>query len=568
MLGAFLPSEGIWPWVALGGLIVAAIALAGQSPGPAGRPLVADNLGFYVRWLALGAGVLLMLLASRPAGSADTAEYVGLLLLTVAGMMLVAVANELVLIFVGLELVSIPTYVLLYLGRNDLASQESATKYFFLSILASAILLYGFSFLYGTTGSTDLAAIHQRLAGAGAAGGGLLSLAKIALVMIFAGLGFRITAVPFHFYAPDVYEGTTQANAGFLSVVPKIAGFMVLIRLVALAMADIGPYPWRIALVLAILTMTLGNFLALWQDNVRRLLAYSSIAQAGYMLIGLAACLAAAPGSAAAGNCIGALLLYLLVYVAATLGAFAALDCLSGRGDRRLAYAVREGRTPAGAVSRQKVPVSLFRADRQIDGIDDLAGLAWTAGWVRRFLAWALALFLFSLTGIPPLAGFWGKLAVILSALNTGAGDSGTQGWFIALAVIGVLNAAVSAGYYLRVVGVIFFRTPLATPRTREEPGLSLLATAVCAILVLAIGIMPGYWSSAALRANQVRSASEFSTRPSAPSTPQPGQFRVASRVPVLLVPQGPSHVSPEENPNVFCSSTQALGILNAENNP
>ncbi len=472
MLGTLWESEGIWPWVALGGLIVAAIALAGQSPGSVGRPLVADHLAFYVRWLALGAGTLLMLLTTRPTGTPGTAEYVGLLLLTVAGMMLVTVANELVLIFVGLELVSIPTYILLYLGRNDVASQESATKYFFLSILASAILLYGFSFLYGTTGSTDLAAIRQRLAGAGAAGGGLLTLAKIALVMIFAGLGFRITAVPFHFYAPDVYQGTTQANAGFLSVVPKIAGFMVLLRLVAVAMAGIGPYPWRIALVLAILTMTLGNLVALWQDNVRRLLAYSSIAQAGYMLIGLAACLAAAPGNAAAANGRGALLLYLLVYAAATIGAFAALDCLSGKGDR------------------------------QIDGIDELAGLAWTAGWVRRFLAWALALFFFSLTGIPPLAGFWGKLAVILSALNTGAADSSTQGWFIALAVIGVLNAAVSAGYYLRVVGVIFFRTPLATPPTREEPGLSLLATALCAFLVLAIGVMPGYWGGSALRAS------------------------------------------------------------------
>ena len=338
-----------------------------------------------------------MLLASRPAGTPAAPEYVGLLLLTVAGMMLVAVANELVLVFVGLELVSIPTYILLYLGRNDVASQESATKYFFLSILASAILLYGFSFLYGTTGSTDLAAIRQRLASPAAASGGLLALAKVALVMIFAGLGFRITAVPFHFYAPDVYQGTTQANAGFLSVVPKIAGFMVLLRLVAVGMTGIGPYPWRIALVLAILTMTLGNFVALWQDNVRRLLAYSSIAQAGYMLIGLAACLAA-PGNPDAANGAAALLLYLLVYAVATLGAFAALDCLSGKGDRHLLCEAPEG------PSRQKVPVPF--SQRQIDGIDELAGLAWTTGWTRRFLAWALALFFFSLTGVPPLAGF------------------------------------------------------------------------------------------------------------------------------------------------------------------
>ena len=398
-----------------------------------------------------------------------------MLLLTVAGMMLVAVANELVLIFVGLELVSIPTYVLLYLGRNDVASQESAAKYFFLSILASAILLYGFSFLYGTTGSTDLAAIRQRLAVAGTAGGGLHWLAKVALVMIFAGLGFRITAVPFHFYAPDVYQGTTQANAGFLSVVPKIAGFMVLIRLVAVAMAGIGPYPWRIALVLAILTMTLGNLVALWQDNVRRLLAYSSIAQAGYMLIGLAACLAAAPGNAAAGN--------------------GAAHCCS---------------TCWSTPRPPSVPLPPWIASREEKGTDrSMASMSWP-DWPGRPVGCGasglgLALFLFSLTGIPPLAGFWGKLAVILSALNTGADDAGTQGWFIALAVIGVLNAAVSAGYYLRVVGVIFFRTPLATPPTREEPGLSLLATALCVLLVLAIGIMPGYWGGPALRAGPER---------------------------------------------------------------
>jgi NADH-quinone oxidoreductase subunit N len=307
---------------------------------------------------------------------------------------------------------------------------------------------------------------------------------------------------------------------------------MVLIRLVAVAMAGIGPYPWRIALVLAILTMTLGNFVALWQDNLRRLLAYSSIAQAGYMLIGLAACLAAPPGNMAAANGTGPLLLYLLVYAAATIGAFAALDCLSGNGDNHLSYAVTAERAAAEGRSRQKVPVPFFRADRQIDGIDDLAGLAWTSGWMRRFLAWALALFLFSLTGIPPLAGFWGKLAVILSALNVGAADAGTRGWFIALAVVGVLNAAVSAGYYLRVVSVIFFRTPLATPPTREEPGLPLLATAICVFLVLAIGITPGYWSGPALRASTARSKAEFSTRVSVSSTPHPFHSRVASRLP------------------------------------
>jgi NADH-quinone oxidoreductase subunit N len=284
--------------------------------------------------------------------------------------------------------------------------------------------------------------------------------------------------------------------------------------------------------------MTLGNVVALWQDNLRRLLAYSSIAQAGYMLIGLAACLAAEPHSAAARDGLDSLLLYLLVYAAATLGAFAALDCLSGKGDRRLAFAVPEGQTRAKGHSGQKVPVSLFRTDRQIDGVDDLAGLAWTPGRIRRFLAWALALFFFSLTGVPPLAGFWGKLAVIFSALDTGAG-AGVQGWFIALAVIGVLNAAISAGYYLRVVGVIFFRTPLATPRTRDEPGLSLLATALCAVLVVAIGVMPRYATSLMRPANTAGSKAELSTRLSVPPTQHVQGPSATPKTALFTAPEG-----------------------------
>ena len=475
MLGVLVRAEGTWSWMALGGIIVAAVALSWQTARPTGEPLVVDGLALYVRWLSLVSGGLLVLVASRPAASQGSPEYVASLLLTVAGMMLVSVANELVLLFVGLELISIPTYVLLYLGRRNAASQESATKYFFLSILASATLLYGLSFLYGIAGSTSLATIHDRLA-ATAGDGGPISLAKLALVMVIVGLGFRITAVPFHFYAPDVYQGTTHANAAFLSVVPKIAGFMALIRIVAIGMAGVGPTPWRIVFGLAVVTMTLGNTMGLWQDNIRRLMAYSSIAHAGYLLVALAAYLAAAPGVTPAWDGIAALLFYLLVYAAATIGAFAALDCLS-------------------------------RGEKQIDGIEDLAGLAWTGGPMRRFLAWALAIFMFSLTGIPPLAGFWGKLAIFLGALNTGDPGSDTRGWFIGLAVVGVLNAAISAGYYLKVVGVMFFRTPLATPKTREEPGLGLLATAFCLLLVLAVGLAPGFWTRQANRASPARVA-------------------------------------------------------------
>lgn len=473
--GVFFPANKAWSWLALGGLIIAAMAMAiGTSSPAASGPLEMDGLAYYVRWLGLGVGALFVLLASRPLATPGTSEYLGSLLLIVAGMMLVAGARELILLFVGLELVSIPTYILLYLGRRDVGSQEATAKYFFLSILASAIFLYGVSFLYGATGSTDLRTIHERLMGVGAEPGGMKSLVLVALVMVYAGLGFRIAAVPFHFYAPDVYQGTTHENAGLLSVVPKIAGMMALARIVALGLAPVESSPWRIALVLAVLTMTLGNVMALWQDNLRRLLAYSSIAHAGYMLIGLAAFMATLPGAAGSWDGLGALLLYLLVYALATIGAFAALACLN-------------------------------HGEKQIDAVDELAGLGWTGGWLRPVLAVLIALFMFSLTGIPPLAGFWGKLSVFASALSVGGSNPEVRSWFIGLAVIGVLNAAISAGYYLRIVGAMFFRLPLATPRIRTDSAGPFLAAVLCGMLTLLIGLAPKLWMQDANNASPGR---------------------------------------------------------------
>jgi len=466
--GAFVRARGVWNWIALGGIIVAAVALAtsAQPGGSSSGPLQIDQLARYVRWLALGAGALLVLTASRPPDAPGAAEYVGSLLLAVAGAMLVAGSGELVLLFLGLELVSIPTYILLYLGRRDADGQEATAKYFFLSVLASAMLLYGFSFLYGVTGSTDLDVIRQRLAEPGE----WLDLAKVALVLIVAGLGFKIAAVPFHFYAPDVYQGTTPANAAMLSVVPRIAGVVALVRVVAVAMEGIGPAPWQIAMALAVLSMTFGNLMALWQDHLRRLLAYASIAHAGYLLVGLSAYLASAPGAAALWDGVAAMLLSLTVYAVATLGTFAALACL-GRGQQ------------------------------QIDSVDELAGLGWTAGPTRRILAWAIALFLFSLAGIPPLAGFWGRLALLASALSLDGLDPVARPWFVALAVIGGLNMVVAAAWCLRIVGVIFFRLPLGTPELKQGTGGALAVTLFCGLLVVTIGLHAGPWIRAATRA-------------------------------------------------------------------
>ena len=422
-------------------------------------PLKVDLFSQYVRWLVMVIALVLVLMAMQLAPDVQVPEYLGTLLLAVAGMMIVASAQELVLLFIGLELISIPTYILLYLGRRTVESQEATAKYFYLSILSSAIMLYGFSFLYGAAGSTELFRIQQALGGIDETTG-MLWFARLSLVLIFAGLCFKVTAVPFHFYAPDVYQGTTAGNAALLSVLPKLGGLVALVRIVAVSMPGFETYAWQIALVIALLTMTLGNVVALWQDNVRRLLAYSAIAHGGYMLIGLAVAFAAASGADAATGFdgIGGMLFYVAVYSLATTGAFAAL-------------------------------IYLGRDERPIDAVDELAGIGRTHPWAGL----SMAIFMFSLTGIPPLAGFWGKLNLFAGALSIrppNAGDGVPREWFLLLALVGVLNAAISAGYYLRIVAVMYFRS---SPRELKSqaawgPGAAML---LCAALVVLVGIQP-----------------------------------------------------------------------------
>jgi NADH-quinone oxidoreductase subunit N len=401
--GAFVRDRKIWSWLAGGGMIVAAIALASSTAGdgPTG-PITSDALALYLRWLILAVGLLFVMLTAGPAATTQAPEFVGSLLLALVGLMLVAASQELALLFLGLELISIPTYILLYLGRRDAASQEAAVKYFFLSILSSA------------------------------------------------------------FYAPDVYQGTTNGNAGLLAVLPKIAGMAAIIRVIAVAMPGVELYGWRVALIVSLLTMSIGigNLLALWQDNLRRLLAYSSIANAGYMLIGLAVALALQDSHAAARYFpgIGAILLYLTVYALATTGAFATLTWLG-------------------------------RHDGQLDGVEDLAGLSRT----HPVAALSLSVFMFSLAGLPPVAGFWGKFAVFASALDLATATSvpgSVRMWFTALAVIGVLNAAVAAAYYLRIIAVMYFRAPLGVQRAEGGLG-ARLAMLIAAVAVVAAGLYP-----------------------------------------------------------------------------
>lgn len=434
------------------------------------------SVGF--QWASLVVGALFVLLSMQAQSESKTpAEFYGMLLLVHSGMMLASAADDLVLMFLALELISIPTYVLLYLGRNDYATQEAATKYFLLSILSAAVLLYGFAFLYGLTGTTRFEGIHDILAEAylasenGIPNRGGSALGIVALVLITAGLGFKIAAVPFHFYAPDVYEGTSAFNAGLLAVIPKAAGLFALIRIVSETMVGFELTGQQLVLILAGITMTGGNCLALLQTNVRRMLAYSSIAHAGYMLIGVSVGFweswnpalslegtFPSPGMGLASG-IHASLFYLLAYSLTSVGLFGVL-------------------------------VYLGRPGKQIEHVDDLTGLVKT----HPFVAVAAALFLFSMAGIPPLPGFWGKLAIFSSALSVRQSVSNTlfdvHPAFAVLAVLGVINAAIGAVYYLRLVSAMFLNDPLASPRPGGgRPALA--AVALSAALVVGFGILP-----------------------------------------------------------------------------
>jgi NADH-quinone oxidoreductase subunit N len=296
------------------------------------------------------------------------------------------------------------------------------------------------------------------------------ALSPFALLLVLAGLGFKLAAVPFHFYAPDVYQGTTATNAALLATLPKIAAASGIVRVVLECLPIEAENAWQVLLVLSILSMTIGNVCALWQKNLRRLLAYSSIAHSGYMLIGLTVAQAGAAqggGDPTYGG-VSALVFYLAVYTFASLGSFAALAAMGTSG-------------------------------REASSIDDLAG----TGRTQPLAAAAMAIFMFSLAGIPPLAGFWGKFELFSSAITLAMSASGTASyWLIALSVIGALNAAVAAAYYLRVVGVMYFQSSTSPNRPALQPGGALAATLGCAALVIAIGLGPTYLRRATVEAD------------------------------------------------------------------
>jgi NADH-quinone oxidoreductase subunit N len=477
----FRSDRHLWGGVALLFLVAAGIALALAPLSPTeppvaqatvfAGPLLVDRVAVFFRAVALVAAFILILASWDQVPDAYAAEYHGCILLIAAGLGLTGAANELITLFLALELISIPTYILLYLPRVDNPAQEAAMKYFLLSVFSSALLLFGFSYLYGLVGTTNLPALAQAMEHA--RGTGLPGTALVALVMLLAGLGFRITAFPFHFYAPDVYQGTSTGAAALLAFFPKAAGFAALLRVLgyipheltvqpgtrellegtALSDAVLGIQVPHLLWILAVLTMTLGNVLALLQDNVKRMLAYSSVAHAGYMLIGLV--VARFQQAGAYTGSVDAVLFYVVAYGAMTVGAFTVLSYLSTPG-------------------------------RPVETVDDVAGL----GTSHPGVALLLTLFLFSLIGIPLTAGFAGKLLLFWGAIAVEPAEPTTLRLFRVLALVAAVNAAIGAWYYLRLVAVMWLRNPLRPlPRPRAIPGLAALL--LCAAITLVAGVYP-----------------------------------------------------------------------------
>lgn len=418
-------------------LSAAALAIAGvlaltTTPDAKGA---LPHLPLFVKVLTCAVGLVLLL---QLAGTADRgyetrvargeafdplrstrAEFYAFFLFSLTGLMLCGNASDLIWLFLALELTSLPTYVMVAISADRNSAKEAAVKYFFLGALGAATFLYGFALIYGGTGTTDLQGIHAALSQQMATGG-INSIAMAGLVLSVIGIAFKIAAVPMHFYTPDVYQGSSSGVASMLAFVPKTAGFVALI----LVLATVGwvstspaahgqlPEPLHSLLwIMAALTMTVGNVLAVMQNSIKRMLGYSSVAHSGYMLVALLA----GPGPEGASltrNGLSAVLFYLIVYAVANLGCFAVLGCL-------------EKTTSDGK-------------SEEIDHIDDIRGLIST----RPLLAWVMAVCSLSLLGLPPLLGFMGKLPIFSTGLAAGE---------IVLVVILGLNSAIAAYYYIRI---------------------------------------------------------------------------------------------------------------------
>jgi NADH-quinone oxidoreductase subunit N len=409
--------------------------------GPATCSYVVDHTTLVFQLLAAGGAAIVVLLSARGmlGSRIPTGEYHFLLLCSASGAMILAGARDLITLVVALELVSLPAFALVGLRGGDRRSAEAALKFFLVSVVSVAVMLFGVSLVYGVTGTVYLAGIDAALRdGAGPAGSGLGGVAAVGVVLTLVGLAFKVAAVPFHFWVPDTYVGAPVPVAAYLSVVSKAAGFVGLLLVVSIAFPSYAGVWAPVVAVLAALTMTLGNLVALRQRNAVRLLAWSSVAQAGYLLVPLGA---VGSGGAAKGL-LAATVAYLLIYAVVNLGAFAVVALAVGaRG-----FGVRG----TGAAETGAAGAGAGRL------LADYRGLAWT----RPVLACALAFFLLALAGLPPgVIGLFGKVVIFRAAIDGGAG------W---LAVVMAVNVVIALAYYLHWAALLFL-PPAATVRPAED---------------------------------------------------------------------------------------------------
>jgi NADH-quinone oxidoreductase subunit N len=424
-------------WITMAAIVATMVSLLPFSSThvEVAKGLIAvDQFAFFFKFVFLVAAALTVLMSVRylEVEGASPGEYYFLILCATLGMMIMAGGIDLITIFIGLETMAISFYILAGFIKPNQRSNEAAVKYFLLGAFSLGILLYGMSLMYGLSGTTNLRAMATIFAGQERD-----PRLALAVILVVAGVGFKIAAVPFHMWAPDVYEGAPTPITAFLSVGSKAASFAMLLRIFIEGLPSMSA-DWRMLFeALAIITMTIGNLAALTQTNLKRMLAYSSIAHAGYVLIGI---VAGTPRG------VSATLIYLLIYSFMQLGAFAVI-------------------------------VMMRRQDVVGDELKDFAGLH-----VRHPLAaFAMLLFMLSLGGIPPTAGFMGKFWLFGAAIEAG---------YVWLAVIGVLNSAVSLYYYIRIVVFMYLKPPTAGSQPVMNPSLS-LALAVAVVATLVLGIYP-----------------------------------------------------------------------------
>ncbi|MGA2117630.1 MAG: NADH-quinone oxidoreductase subunit N [Bryobacteraceae bacterium] len=419
-----------------------AVAVAGASnPGPAfSGMLMVDGFATFFRVLVMGVGILIVLpsypFLARQDG--ETGAFHALLLFSISGQCLMAAASDLIIIFIGLEISSISSYVLAGFFRDDKRNNESALKYFLLGSFATSFFLYGVALIYGATGTINLDAVRRSI-GPLRADPPVMIVAAAALM--FVGLGFKVSASPFQMWAPDVYQGAPTPVSAFLSAGPKAAGFAIFLRIFLTAFGPIGSHWEPLVWGASLLSMTVGNFAALTQSNFKRMLAYSSIAHAGYLLVALTA--RSDVGAAAA-------MFYLVAYAFMNIGAFAVVSHLSGRGEK-------------------------------YTDIDDFKGLAQK----QPFTAAMLTIFLLSLIGVPLTGGFFGKFYIFRAALES---------HLVWLTVLGLLNSAVAAYYYLRILVMMYMHDPGPAAEAVEPLSPAMGAALILPALgTLVLGIFPGW---------------------------------------------------------------------------